>query len=95
MYKHGVFALLGILVGCLFSSDLVPAQTWTPDDLFGMKSVTDVSMSPDGSRIAYVLSAPDLKQNCYVGDVWVVSADGGKNSAGAPAGTPAARGARP
>ena len=49
------------------------------DDLYQAKRISDVALSPDGRRIAYTLTAPDLDANRNSSDVWVISVDGTQN----------------
>lgn len=49
----------------------------TIDDEMRLKSIVDVRISPDGRRVAYVVSAPDLSRNEHVPALYVVSARGG------------------
>jgi dipeptidyl aminopeptidase/acylaminoacyl peptidase len=48
------------------------------DDLFAIKSVSDVQLSPDGIQCAYVLSEVDATSDDYRTTIWVVRCDGGK-----------------
>lgn len=41
-----------------------------------MRQPRDVQMSPDGKWVAYVLTTPNLDQNQYTHDIYVVAADG-------------------
>ncbi|MCA1554877.1 MAG: S9 family peptidase, partial [Chloroflexi bacterium] len=49
-----------------------------PEDLLGIKTVSDVQLSPDGTRIAYVLTTIDTPHDEYRSHIWIVSADGGE-----------------
>ena len=44
-----------------------PAEVYrrsvTVDDLMRVRSITDVRISPDGERVAYVVSTPSLPKN--------------------------------
>jgi len=42
-----------------------------------LKTVVDVRISPDGSRILYVVTEPNLKESNYNSDIWVVASRGG------------------
>ena len=56
------------------------AQTRRPitvDDLMTLRSIVDVQIAPDGQRVAYVVSTPDLPRNEHSGALFVVSAAGG------------------
>jgi dipeptidyl aminopeptidase/acylaminoacyl peptidase len=48
------------------------------EDLFALRLVSDPQISPDGTRIAFVLQRTDLEQNQYVSDLWLVAREGGE-----------------
>jgi dipeptidyl aminopeptidase/acylaminoacyl peptidase len=50
----------------------------TIDDLMRLRTVTDVQLSPDGTRVVYVVSVPDVSRNEHDTDLWMVPADGGE-----------------
>lgn len=52
-----------------------------PDDLLRLRSVTDPQISPDGDRVAFVVTAPDLDADRHVTAVWVAPLDGGGEAA--------------
>ena len=52
-------------------------KRWTVDDVMALKGVGDVAISPDGKRIAYVVTERNTEANVTNSDVWVVSATGG------------------
>lgn len=54
------------------------ARPWTVDDVLAMKTVSEIAISPDGRRVAYVVTVRDLQANVNNSDVWVVSVDGGE-----------------
>src|SRR4029077_6552094 len=54
-----------------------PPPPRTVDDLMRLSSIVDVQMSPDGSRVAYVVSTPNLSKNEHEPAVYVVPAAGG------------------
>jgi len=47
------------------------------DDLMKLRSVIDVQIAPDGERVAYVVSTPNLAKNEHEAALFVVSASGG------------------
>ena len=56
------------------------AQTRRPisiDDLMKLRSIVDVQIAPDGQRVAYVVSTPDLSRNEHDAALFVVPATGG------------------
>jgi len=50
----------------------------TIDDLMRLKTVTEVQLSPDGSKVAYVVSVPVVDKNAHDSDIWMVAASGGE-----------------
>lgn len=50
----------------------------TCEDFYALKFVSDVRISPDGSRIAYVLSVVDKEANDYRSHIWMVDSAGGR-----------------
>ena len=49
-----------------------PARATTIDDLARIATPSDPQISPDGSRVAYVLKTTDLDKNRYNTHIWVV-----------------------
>ena len=47
------------------------------DDLIGMKRVADAQISPDGSKIAYVVNVVNKEANRGKRSIWLVSTNGG------------------
>src|SRR5918999_5607677 len=60
---------------CLSTS--AAAGPVTVDDLMRLRSVSDVRISPDGRRVAYVVSRASLEENAYLPTLYVVDAAGG------------------
>ncbi len=57
-----------------------PSQTKRPitfDDLIGVGRVADPRISPDGSRIAFVVTYPNKVLNRMNSNIYLVSIDGG------------------
>ncbi|HKR66429.1 MAG TPA: S9 family peptidase [Thermoanaerobaculia bacterium] len=52
------------------------SATLTVQDYATMPQVSSPRWSPDGTRIAYVLTKADLDRSAYDSDVWIVNADG-------------------
>ncbi|HVG23326.1 MAG TPA: S9 family peptidase [Thermoanaerobaculia bacterium] len=55
---------------------LLLASTLTIQDYATMPALSTPRWSPDGKRIAYVVSKADLERSAYDSDVWVIDADG-------------------
>jgi len=47
-----------------------------PEDCFRLRSVSEPQISPDGSRVACVISQPDREKDRALSDIWLVSRDG-------------------
>jgi dipeptidyl aminopeptidase/acylaminoacyl peptidase len=77
------------------------AEKWTPDYAFQVKRVTSVRVSPDGSRVAFLVATPALEgeKSEWVSQVYVARSDGsgalqltrGEKSATAPDWSPDGR----
>ena len=52
-------------------------RTFTVDDEMKLRSIVDVKISPDGKRVAYVVSTPSLAKNEHEAALYVVPSDGG------------------
>ncbi len=62
----------------LLAQDTPPApKRWTVDDVLAMKAVSGAAISPDGKRVAYVVTNSDRDANINKADIWIVSTDGG------------------
>jgi dipeptidyl aminopeptidase/acylaminoacyl peptidase len=48
----------------------------TPDDVYELTGVADPRLSPDGARVAYVVSTLEREANDYGGSIWVGPVDG-------------------
>src|SRR6476660_1430845 len=47
-----------------------------PEDVYALASVGDPRLSPDGRRVAYVVSRTDEEGNAYRSAIWVAPLDG-------------------
>src|SRR4029453_1655135 len=52
-------------------------ETITVDDLMALRSIVDVQISPDGDRVAYVVSTPDLPKYEHTAALFLVPSAGG------------------
>ena len=55
---------------------LLLASTLTIEDYATMPALSTPRLSPDGTRVAYVVSRADLTRSVYDTDVWLVRSDG-------------------
>ena len=54
-----------------------PKRPISVDDLMKLRSIVDVQIAPDGQRVAYVVSTPNLAKNEHEAALFVVAASGG------------------
>ncbi len=63
------------------SSGAAPAAASRPvtvDDLMRLRAIVDVRISPDGERVAYVVSTPSLPKNEHEAELFLISSGGGQ-----------------
>jgi dipeptidyl aminopeptidase/acylaminoacyl peptidase len=49
-----------------------------PDDLTKLRGVGDPQISPDGTRVAFVVTTASEERDEYLSNIWVVATDGGE-----------------
>src|SRR6266849_8207934 len=59
---------------------LLLASALTIQDYATMPTITSPMISPDGKRIAYVVSRADLERSVYDSDVWLIGVDGSNDT---------------
>src|SRR5215211_2133480 len=73
--------LIGFVAAALFVMlALTAGQSTRPigvDELMKLRSIVDVQIAPDGQRVAYVVSTPNLPKNEHEAALFVVPATGG------------------
>src|SRR5579875_868587 len=47
-----------------------------PEDVYALTGVGDPRLSPDGTRVAYVVGSVDREKNAYRNAIWVAAPDG-------------------
>jgi dipeptidyl aminopeptidase/acylaminoacyl peptidase len=52
-------------------------RSFQAEDMLAIKTVSDVQLSPDGGRVAWVLSEIDGEKDEYRTSIWVMTTDGG------------------
>jgi len=60
-----------LLAALLAASPLLAASTPTIDDLVELRSAGSPRVSPDGSRVAYLVNTTDWKQDAFVSQIWI------------------------
>jgi dipeptidyl aminopeptidase/acylaminoacyl peptidase len=64
------------MISLLLASLAVAASPLTMTDYVSMPSISSVHFSPDGSRIAYVITRPNFTRATYDGEIHVIHSDG-------------------
>jgi len=72
MMRFTVFTFLTMLTALVF------ARPMTVEDMWAMKRINDVQLSPDGQLIAFTVTEYDMQKNSGKTDIWIMSADGGE-----------------
>lgn len=74
------FTMLLVIAVCTLTAtvDGRAKRPMTPADLYRLKTVSDPRFSPDGRWIAYTVSVPDLEENHFDSDIWLMPSDGGE-----------------
>lgn len=65
-----------ILLLCLCAIMAFSQRTLTPADVYKLRNVSELEVSPDGKWIAYVVTTPDSLKDTYNSDVWMTAVDG-------------------
>ena len=68
---------IAVFAAFTLSSIAFAARPVTVDDEMMFRSIVDVKIAPDGERVAYVVSTPNLPKDEHEGALYVVSARGG------------------
>lgn len=74
-----VLAFLCSFLLYLLPSTLAQAKRpMMPEDLYRIKRVSDPQVSPDGKWVAYTIAVPNLEENHFNSDVWIIPLSGGE-----------------
>jgi dipeptidyl aminopeptidase/acylaminoacyl peptidase len=74
MKKNFLLVIILILVPC---SAHAQKRAFTIEDLYRVKSISDVHVSPDGRSVIYAIATSDLPHAKRVTHIWMMNADGG------------------
>lgn len=76
---HRKLALALTILWLLLSAGIATAakRPFTVQDMVGMQRVADPQASPDGTRVAFVVTTMDLDANRGRSDIWMAATDGG------------------
>ena len=67
---------IGSIAALLFASSAFGATPLTIEDYVNMPSLSAVHFSPDGARIAYVITRPNYTRATFDGEIHVINSDG-------------------
>jgi Tol biopolymer transport system component len=73
-------AVAAALVGAVTHPTAQPKRPISVDDLMKLRSIVDVQLAPDGQRVAYVVSTPNLARNEHDAALFILSTSGGTPS---------------
>ncbi len=76
MRSSGLFVFASLMMLCLPGDAAGQAGPLTIEDYVALKTFSSPRLSPDGERIAYVISSTDWDRSLYNADVWVVDRHG-------------------
>jgi dipeptidyl aminopeptidase/acylaminoacyl peptidase len=85
--KHATLFLLSFaVVHAVFAQSPPPSPTsgkrpLKPEDFITLRDVDEPNISPDGSAVVYVVTAPDMEKDKLVGNLWLAKWDGSENRA--------------
>ena len=71
--------LLPLFATLLASQPLLAQRAPTVDDLLNLRTISSAQISPDGRRVAYLVSQADWNTDAFVTHVHLVPADGGES----------------
>ncbi|MCZ6777109.1 MAG: S9 family peptidase [Ignavibacteria bacterium] len=74
-----LLGLAGFVICLAFSKGLAEKKrAWTNEDSFKMKSIRDLSVSPDNELLLFVVSERDVEDNRYYSSIWILPTKGGE-----------------
>jgi dipeptidyl aminopeptidase/acylaminoacyl peptidase len=76
MYRFFMWAIV-VAAWAVSGSAQQPDRRVSVDDLMTLRSIVDVQIAPDGGRVAYVVSTPNLAKNEHEAALFLVPAAGG------------------
>lgn len=74
--KKQILVLAILLITPLGSSLAQSKKAFTIEDLYRIKSISSVEVSPDGKSVIYVVSTPDLPRAKRLSQIWMMDIDG-------------------
>ena len=73
--KQRILSLLVLVIVPLVAAH-AQKRAFTIEDLYRIKSISDIHVSPEGKSIAYVVGTPDLARATRTSHIWVMDIDG-------------------
>src|SRR4051794_32900031 len=82
MHLRRIFggAVAAVIAAAMAHPSAQPKRTMSVDDLMKLRSIVDVQIAPDGRRVAYVVSTPNLAKNEHEAALFVVASSGGAST---------------
>src|SRR5262245_26833125 len=77
MRSRSTALLVAALAAAPALADTAGKHVPSVDDLFAIKSLGGVQLSPDGRFVAYGVTETDFKQDAYVTQLWLAPTAGG------------------
>src|SRR6185369_6081978 len=72
--------LLLAVAAVLFCLLVTHAQTITPEDILSIRELSDIQLSPDGKRVAFVITEPAASNTQpRASNIWVMRVDGSES----------------
>jgi dipeptidyl aminopeptidase/acylaminoacyl peptidase len=65
------------LLFCVHSS-IAQKRAMTVEDMWAMKRISEIALSPDGKQIAFSLAEYDMKKNSSSAGIWLIPSEGGE-----------------
>jgi dipeptidyl aminopeptidase/acylaminoacyl peptidase len=69
------FAALAALLFLAFAA-FAEKRAFSIEDLYRIRTITDIALSPDGKSVAFTVSTPDLARAKRTTTIWMVDSDG-------------------
>jgi dipeptidyl aminopeptidase/acylaminoacyl peptidase len=69
---------IGLVVSLPVFLGFQTERPWTLDAIMALKTISDPQISPDGSKVAYVVRGANFQRRAYDSTIWLVSASGGR-----------------
>ena len=76
MKRYAIAAALSLIASAAMFAQQRP---FTLDDAMKLRSIVDVKIAPDGERVAYVVSTPNLAKNEHEGALYLIATSGGES----------------